>query len=221
MFGRVISLERRPDRLEKFMVQASHTDIPELVDLGVCKGVDGSKLDMSTAPLTRGARMTLYHQVVDGYRREHADLSYGAVGCYMSHLKSWSDIIASGKEYGVIFEDDVDIDVSNVMALIMSDIENAPLDWDMLVYVPDSMIQEYTPLYGDFEYIQRWFGLHMYVIRTECILRIMPKMLPMDQQIDSELSDMATSGMLKVYRPTSMKTSQDDSTGTDIQVSIE
>jgi hypothetical protein len=220
MFARVISLRSRRDRLKMFEDRARATDIPHQCDVRVIPGVEGSKLDLSTVSMTREARVTLHRQIIEGVRRNHEDLSPGAVGCYLSHMKVWGELISSPSDaHGLVLEDDVEFgDETSVVARINQDIREAPLDWDMLVYVPDHMVLQYDPLY-DYERVYRWFGLHMYVIRGSAAERIFPRMLPMSQQIDSELSDIASRGELKVYRPLSMALQQDGG-GTDIQVAM-
>ena len=217
VFARVISLEKRKDRLAAFRQEAMYTDVASI--WSVTPAVDGRKLDLSTVPMVAEARMTLHSQIISGKRLAHRDLSPGAVGCYLSHMKVWKALVESGEPFGIVFEDDVSFDRQDVVQQVLRDIAEAPVDWDILVYLPDYFSYHYVPLEG-YQHVLRWFGLHFYVIRAEACNLISPAMLPMSQQIDSELSDMAQAGDIKVYRPMSMKPKQGNSYGTDIQVKM-
>ena len=165
------------------------------------------------------ARLTLHSQIVSGKRLDHRDLTPGAVGCYMSHLKVWHELVRSGQPYGIVFEDDVAFDRQNVAEQVLLDLQAAPVDWDVLVYVPDSFVSKYVSL-EDYDHVMNFFGLHFYVIRSSACERIFMDMLPMSQQIDSEMSVLAGAGKLKIYRPISMKPRQGHSMGTNIQVPL-
>lgn len=219
MFARVISLKKRKDRLLAFQEEMEPTDIPYLTDISVTEGVDGKALDLSTVSMVAEARLTLHSQIISGKRLEHRDLTPGAVGCYMSHLKVWQELVYSGQPYGIVFEDDVGFDRPDVVEQVLRDIEAAPVDWDVLVYVPDSFVTKYVPL-EDYDLVMKFFGLHFYVIRSGACERIFMDMLPMSQQIDSEMTVLAEAGKLKIYRPTSMKPRQSHSMGTNIQVPL-
>lgn len=43
------------------------------------------------------------------FRFSHEEHNFGSIGCYLSHAGCWKRILDSGKEMGVVFEDDVKI----------------------------------------------------------------------------------------------------------------
>lgn len=86
----VINLDRRPDRLQKFT-----SNIPDDFQYERFPAVDGSNLK-STAQLQR---------IFDG---NNYNMRKGMVGCAMSHIKLYIELINSEHEFFCILEDDID-----------------------------------------------------------------------------------------------------------------
>ena len=87
----VINLNRSPERLEHFRLQAAR----EGVDFRRISAVDGSRLDKST----RDRLLS----VSSGYLLP----SPGQMGCYLSHRKAWIKFLDDGFDCGFISEDDI------------------------------------------------------------------------------------------------------------------
>ena len=87
----VINLDRSPERLEHFCLQAAR----EGVDFRRISAVDGSRLDKSAKD--RLLSMS----------SGRLSLSPGQMGCYLSHRKAWTILLDDGFDYGFIAEDDV------------------------------------------------------------------------------------------------------------------
>ena len=86
----VINLDRSPERLEHFRLQAAR----EGFEFQRISAVDGSRLDKST--------MDRLLSIGSGYRR----FTPGEVGCYLSHRRAWARLLHDGFETGFIAEDD-------------------------------------------------------------------------------------------------------------------
>ena len=87
----VINLDRSPDRLEHFRLQAAK----EGLEFQRIPAVDGSRLDKFT--------MDRLLSISSGYRRP----SPGEMGCYLSHRKAWTQLLHDKFSCGFIAEDDV------------------------------------------------------------------------------------------------------------------
>ena len=87
----VINLNRSPERLEHFRMQAAG----EGVDFHRISAIDGSRLDNST----RDKLLS----VSSGYLLP----SLGQMGCYLSHRKAWTKLLDDGFDCGFITEDDI------------------------------------------------------------------------------------------------------------------
>lgn len=131
------------------------------------------------------------------YRRKHYELTRGAIGCWLSHKNLWENILRTDKSCAVIFEDDC-IMARNMHALMYD--SQIPMDWDICLL--GYMCNKCEPgTCGDVIEVNRFFGLHAYMINTKGIQKILknPRMQLITKQIDSVLSDMVQDGDLNVY----------------------
>ena len=95
-----ITLDRRPDRWQKFMSQTAAAGLP----VKRWSGIDGALLDVST-----DERVSVFtrRNILEKTRRSHEEIdSIGAIGCALSHIGLWKELVASKHEYFLIFEDD-------------------------------------------------------------------------------------------------------------------
>ena len=87
----VINLDRSPERLEHFRLQAAR----EGLEFQRISAVDGSLLEKSA--------MDGLLSVGPGHRRPGP----GEMGCYLSHRKAWTQLLHDGFDCGFVAEDDV------------------------------------------------------------------------------------------------------------------
>lgn len=94
----VINLERRTERRE---YMRSACDLLAL-DCQFVSAVDGQLIDKHYLIANR-------INVMKGYRDpfHKRPMTYGEIGCFMSHYNIWLDIVKSGRRWSVVFEDDV------------------------------------------------------------------------------------------------------------------
>ena len=108
----VINLDKRPDRWEKFIKN----------DVGLnyerFSAIDGSVLE-TTPQLLR---------IFDG---NDYNMRVGMVGCAMSHVKLYTDLINSDFDFFVIFEDDVEL-VPNFKNKLVHVLNTTPVEWDLI-----------------------------------------------------------------------------------------
>lgn len=61
-------------------------------------------------------------------------ITYGEIGCFMSHYNIWTDVIANNYEKVVVFEDDVRFEpyFRTKMQHLLAEINSLRLDWDLI-----------------------------------------------------------------------------------------
>lgn len=155
----------------------------EIRKFNAVKGSELGSLLEDKDTLTVGA---LYDVVVPNYRRTHAELgTKNAIGCYMSHTTLWKQLLASDKEGFFIFESDaICTKDANIFEKTKEFLEK-----------PDGHIL----FFGDFNAVKskemkkvkdRFYGMHAYYITRKGAEMCLKYAFPIEQQIDSYLSDL-------------------------------
>jgi GR25 family glycosyltransferase involved in LPS biosynthesis len=210
----LINLHRRPDRLEAFMTTYKQSDMKRFPIIKL-SAIDGSTLNMNTIPMTELAQLEMKQLETTGFRHKHYQLTKGAIGCYLSHLKIWEDIYLKGYENALIFEDDAR-PPPNFLHLMKTSYSNFPPDWDIILYGVRCHDCEHHKHYLK---VKRFILLHTYMIRPKAIAKILSfkSLFPISQQLDAYLSEMSTE--LNIYASPTNYVNQSQSR-TDIQAPI-
>ena len=192
----LINLRRRPDRLAAFSADYTKSDID--MEYKVIEGVDGSKLDIEQQDLTELARAELKQLETTGYRSKHYQLTRGAIGCYLSHIKVWKNILKDNSDIALVFEDDTTIP-ANTQSAINEALKNPPSDWDMILLGVACHTCSGVRTRPGFLRVKKFWLLHAYLIKKEALEKIFKSdaLFPIAQQIDSLLSEL--SNTLKIY----------------------
>jgi len=124
----LVNLKRRPDRLKR--MQACFEELG--IAYKLIEAVDGKMLTKSYLEALDIKQCANYLDPYSG-----RDMTYGEIGCFMSHYKIWEDVVQNNHQKVIVFEDDIrfetyfKISLSNlVIELRNSEINN----WD-LVYL--------------------------------------------------------------------------------------
>lgn len=137
----VLNLDRRPDRWKQFTEQVE----PKFLNYNRFSAVDGSKL-IPNKQLQR---------IFEG---NDYSMRSGMVGCAMSHIKMYIDLLHSDVDALCIFEDDVKF-VPDFQTKFLHLCKNLPKDWD-ICYLGHHMWPRYaTPDFFDKEKlpeIEKW-----------------------------------------------------------------
>ena len=213
----VINLDSATARLDNFRREVAASDLATKSFIRVA-GVEGSSLDTASL-LTKRARTELAQAESTGFRLRHYQLSRGAVGCYMSHVKLWKSVLATDKDVALIFEDDAQLEPSLYRYVRETPM---PTDFDIILlgYVCFKCSRDEG---AGFHRVKRFFGLHGYLISAKGIRKILesPRLFPVGKQIDAVLSDMAAKGELTVYAsPRKMVEQANELFRTQIQIPI-
>jgi GR25 family glycosyltransferase involved in LPS biosynthesis len=144
----------------------------------------------------------LYQLLQKSNRRDHAQLgTFGAVGCYLSHILLWKKMISENWSSILIFEDDVEL-YNNFSSKIDNIFSNMPEDTDFLFLgtcknlVPKPYNEMFNKVAGSF------YGLHGYVITNNAAKKLMKYLFPIEVQIDWMISFQNIYNKLNLYSVT-------------------
>jgi GR25 family glycosyltransferase involved in LPS biosynthesis len=132
-------------------------------------------------------------------RKYDAQLSsWGAVGCYLSHVLIWNMMIEDDLPYCAIFEDDVKF-VDNFKEEFQKRLEFIPDDADgIFLGVSDNFLgKRYNEYFDRIEGV--FFGLHAYILTNAGAKKLLKNVFPIEVQIDSNMSFSAVLEGIKLY----------------------
>lgn len=191
----LINLETNPERLANFKMNYNKTDL-EPIPIKKIHAVDGRKIEIKSI-VSDKAYEELMSAEKKGYRTKHYQITRGAVGCYLSHMNTYKEIVKNDKDYALIFEDDVKFNTNEILQEIQNKAQSIKYDWDIMLlgcvcYVCNGFNEYYDA--------QKFILLHAYLIKKESAIKILKLMdnQPIEKQIDSKFSDLAESGQLKI-----------------------
>ena len=190
----LINLKRRPDRLANFMKHFKQSDMRNQQIIRF-DAIDGGNIDVGKCPLSELARAELQQLETTGFRTKHYQLTKGAIGCYLSHVKVWENILKNDIEIALIFEDDAQVP-SDLDKRIHEEIVNIPDDWDIILF---GFICKKCMKYYLYNEVERFMLTHCYLIRKSSIVKIMKTgtLFPITQQIDALMSEL--SSLINIY----------------------
>lgn len=190
----LINLKRRPDRLTDFLEFYKSSDLRNK-DIIKFDAIDGSKLNVDSVPLSELAKAELQQLETTGFRTKHYQLTKGAIGCYLSHVKIWENILKNNYNTVLIFEDDAKVP-PNLNKKIHEELKNIPNDWDIVLF---GYICKKCMKYEKYMVVERFMLTHCYIIKRSAIIKIMNSntLFPITQQIDSLMSEL--SAIINIY----------------------
>ena len=204
----IINLDRRLDRLGETVRLLNEKGFMHLTRV---RATDGNA---EWDSLQRIVQDEAIKPIYDGYRTAHHQLSKGGVGCYLSHLKLWNYLVKSDHEAFIIFEDDTMPTLSRTQ--LMTKLEKVPDDWDFVLF--GAIYDNCRNVNDDVCRVSRFFCTHAYAIRKRAATYLMPRALPVKQQIDSWMSDLSERREINIYALTNTDWNQNENiNATDIQ----
>ena len=208
----LINLDRSPARLRKFTRFYESTDLGKVKAFERVAAVDGKSINVKSY-VSSDAWDDIQDIQWFGFRTKHNQLTIGAVGCYLSHLKVYKAIRDSNYDYGIVFEDDVKFVHPDVYKRIRVAMSNVPDDWDILLL---GCVCHVCNKYADYQDLKHFFLMHAYIIKKNGANKILMHLehMPIRQQIDSELSTLASAGKVKILCLNKGIVLQDNATNT-------
>lgn len=190
----LINLDRRKDRLVKFMQSYNNSDM-KTCSINKFSAIDGSKIDIDTVPMTELALLEMKQLETTGFRYKHYQLTKGAIGCYLSHVKIWENMLVNQNTSALIFEDDARLP-PNFLKLTKAYMKLIPEDWDIILL---GKVCNDCEDHGAYYKVNRFILLHTYVINARAVQKIIQTgtLFPIGQQLDAYLSEL--SDILNIY----------------------
>jgi len=212
----VINLPRRTDKLSFFSTYYN-LNMP----FEIFNAIDGNKLNLNKLIKNN---IVIDINFNDIKRKSHYELSsLGAIGCYLSHYLLWLKINNINGENFLIFEDDT---IFNNICLnqINYRLKNLPNDWDIYILSNHNSCYKKNKTKHNLYKVDRFFLMNAYIINKKAINKIIKTntIFPINQQIDSYLSELAMDYNLNIYVNTNYDYySQSIDLTTDIQLKFE
>lgn len=156
----------------------------ELKKFDAIKGSELGSVINDKDILTIGA---LHDIVVPDNRRTHAELgTKNAIGCYLSHTALWTKLMDSNSDGYFIFETDA-VCQDNVLK-VASEFIATKKDFDILFFGNFWLNIKGSSKFKKID--KRFYGLHAYYITKKGAGKCLKYAFPIEQQIDSYLSDL-------------------------------
>lgn len=117
-----------------------------------------------------------------GKRKYHSDLTFGAIGCYLSHTTLWNNLLSSNDDFYLILEDDIRLPI-NFNSEFKKVLDNQPKDWDIIFLG----YKEFDPIpYNKmFNKMNAFWGMYGMMVNKRFVQKVKNKMFPIKYQIDS------------------------------------
>lgn len=199
----VINLDRRPDRMQNFdksyQLSAPYKRIPAIDSSIMGKDVMDSYMSPAAIKRLEEFRKTLK-------RNSHEELTTGAVGCYLSHVKAWYHCLETNRPC-YIFEDDASVpkDFEKTVAklgefvgktdkptMLLFHVICNNLVWEKLKCHP---VAEHENLYQVFTF----WSLAAYYITPDVARVLVEYAFPIEYQVDYMISMLANQGFVDIY----------------------
>ena len=197
----LINLDRNKDRLDHFKKIYYDSDLRDK-KLNIISAVDGKRLTLDEI---RGYIVpelidTLIHIDKTGKKPDSKYLTRGMLGCYLSHINIYKQFLETKGDYCMIFEDDAIFD-DDLNKNIQHYMNNIPDDWDVILMGYVYILKSET-VNSHINKILEFWGTQGYIIRRNGIEKILKyKNIPIDNQIDYNMSELAKENILRIYAP--------------------
>lgn len=212
----IINLKRRNDRL-LFIKNNYNLNKP----FSLIEAVDGREININELKKNKIIDNETLRQLEQKQRTSHYELTNkGSLGCYLSHYNIWKAFFENKDKIILIFEDDT---IFNKITLreINKRLTLLPEDWDIYLLSNPEFCYHKIKLDRNLYKIKRFFLTNAYIINKRGVKKILESgtIFPINQQIDSYLSELALDFNLNIYSHSNYKYyEQSGNFGTDIQI---
>lgn len=220
----MINLPQFPQKYQRSLRNLAQLNItPQRVDAVYGKDLDDDYIKSITYPSV--------HYTMNRGRSLDSDIAnHGAIGCSLSHIKLWKQMIEKKEEMYLIIEDDVAVTAKVTTETINSFLQEVcqhDPNWDVILLGWMKPLPGLISKDGDVRVAPNiyrindvTFGTHAYLINRKGAERLLKSAFPIIDQVDSYLSYMACRGDIHAYRPSRPFIDQYNPEGSSIQDSI-
>ncbi|XP_076046974.1 glycosyltransferase 25 family member [Oratosquilla oratoria] len=180
----LINLLRRPDRRQKMIDSFDLLGI----EVEVLNAVDGKLLNSSHLK-------DLGVQQLPGYKDPWSkrDMTFGEIGCFLSHYLIWRDVVDNGYDEVLVFEDDIRFEpyFRDKIQYMRNQIDELDLDWD-LIYIGRKKLQSSDEpwvegsdilVHVDYSYWTLCYALSLEGARKLLEGKPLTKLIPVDEYL--------------------------------------
>lgn len=181
----VINLKKNPDRMVQFTTNYGKTDLAKTNPIIRSEGVYGKEIP--------------YTDYIS--EKPVLEMLPGMVGCFLSHLDLYETISDGKKPYGIIFEDDANVDPLIYYKTIRHLNVMVPPDWDIILlgYFDYDKTHQFIQLETCKRAISFW-GTHGYIVNRKSAEKLQYHMQPpFNGQIDHVMSKLSRDGKINIY----------------------
>lgn len=193
----VINLKERTDRLTWFKNNFFNNN------LKIFNAYDYRNVDLELLYNNKIIGKYGYDTLKNKKRNYHHELSsYGAIGCYMSHVNIWYNIYNNKIINTFIFEDDTIVNKNIKNEEIIHRLKLLPNNWDIYLLSNPDLCYNKTLINKNGLYkVNRFFCTNAYIINYNGAKKIIKNgnLFPINQQIDSYLSELCLDYDLNIY----------------------
>lgn len=234
----VINLKGRTDRFKTTCTTMSRNNI----EFTRYDAVNGRKLEDNV--LRKLLTSDAYDSLDNSTRSKHSQLTRGGVGCALSHIGLWQQLLEDpGNQQYLIFEDDVYFNTEYsrmaqrlgyksepaIVAIetVWTDLQTHGIEVDVLLFQPTKPswmqvidYQEPPVLVSDrFKIVpQNYFwGMGGYIVTKPGASKLLDGMFPLSSQIDAVISMKSIHGEVNVLSTSPNLVDQSSQLGTNIQ----
>jgi GR25 family glycosyltransferase involved in LPS biosynthesis len=200
----VLNLERHHARLQSFLQQFDRSDLTA-VELRRFRAVDAASVwPQARALVYEPALARLAAVERRGFRQTHAEMpSKGGVGCALSHLCTWLDILSDAaapeSQQYLVMEDDASVPRC-LGASVNKALRGVPTGWDILLLGHTGPRPRMVTKHTTYVAMGLFWGTHAYLINKAVVRKIFQHgALPVRVQIDAFLSGLAQAKKLTIY----------------------
>lgn len=192
-----INLEKNIKRNNDFIASYQASDMSQL---GVKRfpAILGNTVDLKIW-LTAEALDELKETELTKERTYHYQLTYGGVGCFLSHYTLANQLLNDDNtDYYIICEDDIGFN-KNTIESINYYLSEAPEDWDIIHFI-NTRKDNYTNI-GMFFKPKGFWGAQCYIINKKGAKKFVDEVQreKIDGQIDAYLSRMIQQNKINIY----------------------
>jgi GR25 family glycosyltransferase involved in LPS biosynthesis len=142
-----------------------------------------------------------FHWAIDGhkYKLSHKLVNPPTVATFLTHTNLWLQLRDLNSDKFLILEDDIKIE--NNFQILDEKIKTLPEDWDIAFvgWYNTNYFGKPRPINDDWVFVERFWGLHAYIVKKSSINKIYNSIVNIDTHIDVQLSRLITSNLIKGY----------------------
>jgi GR25 family glycosyltransferase involved in LPS biosynthesis len=200
----VISLDRRKDRYDAFMVTATAAGLTNVAKIQRLPAVDAKEFSMPAHEHPAVSVLTA-HNIKHQSRRSNYEIDKaGAVGCSLSHFKAWETLLALPPTVQaiIVFEDDAVIPPDFLVRMNTMLAELPPMnEWDIITFYNSQFSggdRGCTKQFGD----TRWYscasliGTQAYMVNRAGARKLLDRAFPIELHMDAYMAFMTRLGFV-------------------------